>query len=174
VVKDRDSPGWLPDLVECDWNDIEGTVDRAYAVFFRAFLNESSRPRFRGKRMGIKRHPEYDGKSATFWHLITEGAKEVSRAPVRERIERIAWARALIVEAGKDSTRVKIWMNERQRHGHRKSVRWLIGLLDFSYVVVLDDRQDFVLLWTAYPIRENHQRRKLEREYDAWIAAHKS
>ena len=47
--------------------------------------------------MGLKRHPELEGKSATFWHFVTEGKVEADRTPVRERIERIGWPKAIIL-----------------------------------------------------------------------------
>ena len=88
--------------------------------------------------------------------------------PVRERLERIAWPKAILVEAGAEPTRVLVWTNERRRSSHAKSLRWLIALANFSYVVVVDDRGDYVLPWTAYTVVEHHRRRKLEREYNDW------
>lgn len=167
-MRDEDAPDWLPDLIECDWNRYKETLDRAYAIFQKDFGRESARPTFHGKRMALKRHPELDGKSATFWHFITEGAIEAERSPVRERLERIAWPKALLVEASSDSARVLTWSNERRRTTHAKSTRWIVALDDFSYVVVLDDRKDFVLPWTAYPVADDHRRRKLRKEYDGW------
>ncbi len=51
--------------------------------------------------------------------------------------------------------------------------RILIALPDFSYLVVLADRGDFVLLWTAYPVEHDHQKRKLWKECNAWISSQK-
>jgi len=173
-VKDAAAPDWLPDLIECDWNRFQETVERAHAIFLRDFGRQESRPSFRGKRMGLKRHPEIEGKSATFWHFVTEGAVEVSRTPDRARLERIAWPRAIIVEAGAAQSRVLVWQTERRRADHKKAVRWTIALPDFSYVVIVDDREEYVLPWTAYSVAEAHQRRKLEKDYNAWVASQKS
>lgn len=173
MLRDEGAPGWLPDLLECDWNRYQETLERAYAIFWRDFGTEAARPTFRGKRMGLKRHPELDGKSATFWHFVTEGRVEADRTPVRERFERIAWPKAILVEAEADPSRVVVWTNERRRSSHAKSLRWLIALTDFSYVVVVDDRGDYVLPWTAYTVAEEHRRRKLEQEYNAWIKSEK-
>lgn len=47
--------------------------------------------------------------------------------------------------------------------------RVVLGLPDFSYVVVMADRGDHIMPWTAYPVERPHQRQKLEREYlDFW------
>jgi len=74
-----DSASWLPDLLECDWNDYQGTIECAYRLFCRDFLSAAARPRFRGKRMGLKRHPEVAGKNATFWHFVTKGDNQEPR-----------------------------------------------------------------------------------------------
>lgn len=173
-MRDDDAPDWLPDLVECDWNRYQETIERAYAVFWRDFGTAATRPTFRGKRMGLKRHPEFEGKSATFWHFVTEGDVEADRTPVRERLERIGWPKAILIEAGATPSRVLVWANERRRSNHAKSTRWLIVLENFGYVVVVDERDEYVLPWTAYTVKEDHQRRKLEREYNGWKTAQKS
>lgn len=164
---------WLPGLIALDWNQYQACIDRAYAIFWRDFGAADARPPFRGKRMGLKRHPELDGKCATFWHFVTEGTEEASRFPVRERVERIAWPRALLVEVNSASSRVVTWENERRRSTHGKSTRWVVALDDFSYVVVVDEREEFVLPWTAYPVNEQHRRVKLRKEYDAWTRRQK-
>jgi len=172
-MRDPAAPDWLPELVTCDWKDMEGTIERAYKVFVRDFLDPSAALSFQQKRLAIKRHPEFDGKSATFWHLVTAGQNEATRAIDRERVERIAWPRAMIIEADRESPRVPLWRNRRKKRGHAMSARWIIALPDYSYVVVLDDRADYVVLWTAYTVREEHRQRKLRREHDAWEASQK-
>jgi hypothetical protein len=156
-------PDWLPALVPFDWNRYEESLEAAYQVFVRCFGDVKVRPAFQGRRLGLKRHPELDGKSATFWHFVTEGNVEEDRTPVRSRIERIAWPHALIVEAGGIPPRVCVWCTERGR-----SKRWLIALEDFSYLVILDDRGEYLLPWTAYPVEHDHRREKLRKEHAAW------
>lgn len=46
-----------------------------------------------------------------------------------------------------------------------KEERIVIALEDFSYVVVLADRRDYILLWTAYCVEREHTRRKLKNEF---------
>jgi hypothetical protein len=52
-----------------------------------------------------------------------------------------------------------VWRSERQ--GDQRIV---IALADFSYVVVLADRREYVLLWTAYCVEHEHRRAKLRKE----------
>lgn len=151
-------PDWLPELVLLQdyhgkWNDY---CDALYEFFLDDFVR--TKPQYLGKRFALKKHPEYDGKAATFWHLVSEGNVEEDRTPEMRRCERIRWPRPII--EGNVPADVKTWRNERNG-----KTRILIALADFSYVVILDDRGGYVLLWTAYPVEREHQRRKLAKEY---------
>ncbi len=75
--------------------------------------------------------------------------------------EQKRWPRAIIDAASTES--VKLWKNKR-----RNEERIILALSDFSYIVVLADRGDYILLWTAYCVEHEHQRRKLEKEYCAY------
>ena len=50
-----------------------------------------------------------------------------------------------------ESGQVRVWKNVRGRNE-----RIVIALDDFSYIVVLEDRKEYVMLWTAYPIEQNN------------------
>ena len=153
---------WLPELIK--FNDHDGWeeyCEAIYAVFHQDFV--ASKPTYGVKRFALKRHPEYDGKAATFWHLISEGKVEEERTPDMRRCERIAWPKPIIEAI--DEECVRVWRNRRG-----KSNRILIAVADFSYVVILDDREEFVLLWTAYYVKYPNQRRKMEQEYEGWSA----
>jgi hypothetical protein len=68
----------------------------------------------------------------------------------------------MIMEDGQP--RIAAWMNERN---NRKRV--LLAVLDFSDVLVLEPRQDYCLVITAYYVEQSHRRAKLEREYWASV-----
>ena len=152
---------WLPELITLKEYDGEWKkyCEAIYAIFHRDFV--ASKPAYAAKRFALKKHPEYDGKAATFWHLISDGKIEEDRTPDMRRCERIAWPKPIIEAIGEDN--VRVWRNKRGR-----SERIVIAVEDFSYVVILDDRENFVLLWTAYYLQYPNQRRKMEREYEAW------
>lgn len=117
---------------------------------------------------GIQRHPEYRGKSATFWHFTSEGAIEDERPPDFRRCERIAWPRAIIDRfTGRkpQATDAIVWWENLR--GREKRI--VLALPDFSYVVIMAARGDYVMPWTAYPVERRHQRQKMEQEYrDFW------
>ena len=156
------SDDFLPTLVlfEDYGNDWHSYLEAIYRFFCQEFV--SSKPNFEGKRFALKRHPILDGKEATFWHLISEGEVEGERLPDLRRCERIRWPRPMI-EAIK-SSHVRCWRNKR-----KEEERIVIALGDFSYVVVLADRGDYVLLWTAYCVEMKHRRQKLRREFEAFV-----
>ena len=109
--------------------------------------------------MGLKRHPIIQGKEATFWHMISEGNDEAERLPDLRRCERIRWPRP-IIENTEDAA-LKVW-REPNGSGHRV----LIWFAEAEYLVVLDERKDYILPWTAYPVEREHQQRKLEKRWE--------
>ncbi len=157
--------GWLPPLLLLqehggDWPSYLAAV---YNAFTQDFI--ADKPNFPGKRVGLKRYPLREDKEATFWHFVSEGSTEEERLPDLRRCERIAWPRPIIDELHalvRGNARVCCWTQKR-----RGAKRIVIALADFSYLVVLDDRGDFVLPWTAYLVEHHHQRDKLRREWNA-------
>ncbi|MFC5571124.1 hypothetical protein ACFPN1_13745 [Lysobacter yangpyeongensis] len=164
---------WLPDLLlledsQGNWN---AYLERLHACFKADFVD--SKPTWPGKRVGLKHHPAYDGKSATFWHLISEGDEESERMPDMRRCERIGWPRPMIDEfdeaaPGTTSCRVVWWVEEREREQ-----RYLLALDDFSYVVVVADRGSYVLPWTAFCCEYAHQRDKRRKAFERYWEARK-
>jgi hypothetical protein len=151
---------WPPPLLQLadhdgDWS---AYLNALYAVFLEDFVVTPPIV-FHPKRFAMKRYPMERGKEATFWHLISVGGHEDQRLPDLRRCERIRWPRALIDAYG--TGRVRSW---KKWHGGG-DLRIVIALTDFSYVVILKEATEYVLLWTAYCVETKHQRAKLEREY---------
>jgi len=154
-------PSWLPPLVlfesyEGDWYRY---LDALYDFFRRDFIDH--KPVFDARRVGLKRHPLSQGKEATFWHLISEGSSEEERIPDMRRCERIRWPRP-IMENSYDGM-IKVWKNMRGREA-----RICLWLEAEEYLLVLADRVDYVLPWTAYVVDRPHTKRKLQKEFDEY------
>lgn len=154
-------PEWLPPLVllsdyNGDWN---AYIEAIYGYFTQDFVD--SKPVFRGKRLGLKRHPLTQGKEATFWHMIQQGDQEADRIPDIRRCERIRWPKP-IIEHDSDEA-IKEWPN--QRRGEKRICLWFE---QENYLVILSDRGSFVLPWTAYLVDQPHQKRKLQKEYEEY------
>jgi len=155
-------PPWLPGLLLLE--DFDGDAKRylaeAHAIFERDFGQRQRT--FLGKRVGLKRHPLINGWSATFWHFISEGKVEDDRDVNPRRCERIAWPSALMAAADRSSPDVHCWNDSNPRGQTTISV----ALTDFSYLLVVADRGDYVLPWTAYPVDRGHQRKKLRNRLE--------
>lgn len=140
-------------------------LEAIYAVFKADFVE--SRPTFQGIRLGLKKHPIIEGKEYTFYHFTHDGDVETERLPNLRRLERIPYPRPMI-----DNSRhpyLKVWRNQRGKNN-----RILIFHEEEGYLVVLDDRGDYILPWTAYLIEFKSRRDKLLVEYEAWLKMQKS
>ncbi|WP_252178074.1 hypothetical protein [Endozoicomonas sp. 4G] len=158
-MPDIAEPDWLPPLIRrknySAWNAFYEAV---YQLFRADFV--SSKPSFKGRRLALKRHPlTADGKEATFRHMITEGEVEEDRQPDIRRMERIRWPASVINHS--EDTSIKVWRNQRRRN----ETRILLWLESHEYLVILADRRDYILPWTAYCVDREHTKRKLQREY---------
>lgn len=153
-----ETPAWLPPLVFfVDYNgDWEKYLDALYGYFKQDFID--SRPLFKGRRLGLKKHPLNKGKEATFWHFIQEGTNEDNRIPDLRRCERIRWPRPVIENVNEPV--LKVWENTRK--GEKRILLWLEKQ---EYLVVLAKRNGYLLPWTAYLVTEEHRKRKLRQEY---------
>lgn len=158
---------WLPALIKFN-GDWPKYLEQIYAQFYQDF--EVTKPKWStGQRVSLKKHPKYDNKSATFWHMISEGHVEEDRIPNIRRCERISWLKVMMEKFDNkkpDQTSEVFWWKEKRG----SEERFVISLTDFSYVLVVADRGDYVLPWTAYLVEYNHQRKKLKSKYGQYWA----
>jgi hypothetical protein len=155
----------LPDLI-ClpdfggDWHD---WYDCVYDCFLEDFIRNPL-TEFQGKRLGLKRHPVTDGKEATFYHVTHTGQDEQNREPDPRRMERILWIKYLLANASHPD--ILVWRNKR-----KNDENILIYHPQEGYLVVLADRGDYILPWTAYVVEYEWKRKKLIEEYKAYKKA---
>lgn len=142
--------------------DFQAFFDAVYEIFREDFVEV--KPIFQGKNLGLKAHPKVDGREYTFYHMTHEGSDEANRQPDLQRMERMRWPRPMIEHS--DHEGLKVWCNERK--GEK---RILIYHEEEGYVVVLAERGNYILPWTAYLVQQDHRRRKLLKEYEAWKKA---
>lgn len=156
-------PAWLPDLIE--FTDYGGNWDDYVDAIYTAFHDDFHRSQitFDGIRLSAKRHPEIDGKSATFWHITSSGRTEEERLPDLERCKRVLWPRA-IIENSTDASILR-WPSSKYRN---RTVLWL---KEHDYMVIIEHRSGYCMLWTAFCVEREHTRQKYQKEYDAYIAS---
>ncbi|MBC8185568.1 hypothetical protein H8E88_31160 [candidate division KSB1 bacterium] len=152
---------WLHDLVlfEKYGGDWDKYLNVIYQYFSKDFIE--NKPRYKGIKLALKKHPMEQGKEATFWHLISTGKTEEDRIPDFRRCERIRWPKP-IIEHDTDGI-LKVWKNKR-----KSDTRICMWLEDEEYLVILSERKGYLLLWTAYMVTRSHTKRKLQKEYTAY------
>jgi hypothetical protein len=158
-------PEWLPPLVLLtehggDW---ERYLAAIYAWFMQDFVEK--KPVFRGRPIGLKRHPMSYGKEATFWHMVSVGQVEADREIDLRRCERIRWP-SPVIEHSTDNV-VKVWENVRttKKGPENRICLWMEAQ---EYLVILADRKEYLLPWTAFVVDRSHQKAKLQREFDEY------
>ncbi|MDQ2106438.1 hypothetical protein [Azospirillum isscasi] len=155
-------PVWLPELVEQAAFDGWPSYYNAVYNSYRADFIDGA-PTFRGAQVALKLLPERHGRDATFHHLITRDigktGVEEDREICHHRCARIRYPRSFIDNHHDNS--VKCWRQ-------KKNGEWRVSILleEINYITVLSERSGYYVLWTAYIIDENHEMRKLLRQYE--------
>jgi hypothetical protein len=157
----------LPNIITLEefQGDFSSFYESVYAIFKSDFVD--TKPTFQGRRLGLKRYPIIKGKEYTFYHFTHDGDVETNRLPNLRRLERITFPRPMIEYSTHPYLRV--WTNKRKANN-----RILIFHEAESYLVVLDDRGDYILPWTAYLVEYKNRANKLIAEYEAWLKMQKS
>jgi len=128
----------------------------------------SSHPRYETYPVVCDRTIE-DGREAAFWHIIQRDSNTAkARVPDLRRCERIAWPRRIIENSSKPV--VSLWQTNRPRKGGSPDVRILLWIEHLDYLVVLAKKKSVAVLVTAYCTDLEHQRKKLRRERDNYLA----
>lgn len=154
----------IPDLIELDsfGGDYEQYEEAVYSLYKTTFEEKSFS--YNNKPIVQKIIPMYKEKSGTFWHIISNGPDEASRTPDLRRYERIAWPSHVLGYCQNQCSNILIWKNKRKGKS-----RVLLWCRDINYLVVLDEKKDYYIFWTAYPITYKHTRDKLLTEYNEYI-----
>lgn len=150
----------IPPIIELDsydgnYEEYENAIYSAYESTF-----ENNKFYWEGKPINEKKVPIFKGKSGTFWHIISSGETEESRTPDLRRYERITWPAHILKYCKDNCEKILVWKNKR---GSKSRI--LLWCREIEYLVVLDERKDFCLFWTAYPVIYSHTKKKLMKEY---------
>lgn len=164
----------LPALILLDdySGDYYTYIEQVYSVFKQDFIERKTK--FRGEELRLKRHPLYQEKAYTFYHITHKGKDEQNRLPDLRRSERIPWASPTIENC--DHWSLKIWPQVRTGKGGtaNRLCIWLERMNEPDYIIILDIRNSYKLLWTAFVPEYNHEKRKKQKEYETWLKTQKS
>lgn len=162
---------WLPQLEICTnlsaWSIYESNI---YQIFQSDFI--SSHPIYLGKRVAVRKHPMCNGKEESFYHVTCKDYfNKNDRQPDIRRCERIRWVRAFIENNCNPNTcqncqGVKLW--DEPSRSNPKFMRTHILLEEERYMVVIEKRENYNLLITAFYIDKDHSLRKILKRYDTY------
>ena len=161
---------WLPKLeffedYATDWDKYQ---DSLYTIFKEDFI--TSKPSFAEKVVNIRKHPIEFNKEEAFFHITCQDTlQNGERTPDFRRCERIRWVRAFIenhkcdLSTCDDCEGVKIW-----KEPYKNTERVHILLEEEKYMVVLELRESYVLLITAFYFDYNNALRKKLKNYESY------
>ncbi len=139
--------------------DISAYYDALYKIFKRDFIDNEVT--YLGKRVDIIHEKYFEGRERSFWHLISEGGHDEERIVYNVRSSYVPYAKALIMDTVADCPDYKTWVKFHDRSGKNRHYIWCCRE---NYLVILEDRNAFFKLITAYPVEE-YKIKKYENEY---------
>lgn len=161
---------WLPELEYLDsydneWRRYESVL---YSIFKADFID--SRPSFECKQVNIRRHPMEYNKEEAFFHVTCQDyRKDGERVPDFRRCERIRWVRSFIENYNCDTSKcegcegIKVWSEP-----YKATSRVHILLEEERYMVVLERRDSYCLLITAFYFNYDHALEKKLKCYEMY------
>lgn len=160
---------WLPslELFEDHANDWTRYQAVLYAIFYADFID--TKPSYDGLPVYIRKHPIEHGKEEAFFHVTCQDYDgDGERVPDLRRCERIRWVRSFIENYNCDSALcpkcegVKLW---EMPYGSHKRVHILLE--EEKYMVVIEPREQYCLLITAFYFNQERRLRKTLEKYRA-------
>lgn len=164
----------LTDII--DFNDYQEWTtyeEKLYSLFKQDFI--LTKPTFNNKKVTIRKHPTVFEKEQAFFHITSVDTKIThdlnDREPDLRRCERIHWIRPIIeIQRYMQCLNhcLKIWIEDTK--GKER-----IHLLneEEQFIVVLEERIDYVLLITAYYIEHKHTLKKKLKKYHQYLEKQK-
>lgn len=155
----------LPGIIEL--NQYSGNyaqyIDVVYDVFYNDFI--ANKAKFGSHPLNMKFKPLQNDRAYTFYHMTHEGEKEDERLPDLRRCERIGWARPCVENV--EEWNLRFWRQTRQKSRNRICILLEVDD-DYDYFVVLEVREKYVLLWTAFVSTYSNETKRKIKEYESW------
>ena len=160
---------WLPSLeLFEDYKSWRSYEEHIYNIFHADFIK--TRPLFEGNQVKVRFHPKEYGKEEGFYHVTCQDyQKDGERVPDLRRCERIRWVRSFIenyncnLDECDECEGIKIWYEP-----YKSNIRVHILLEEEIYVVVVEKRERYCLLVTAFYIDKRHSLEKMLKRYNKY------
>lgn len=158
---------WLPGLML--YEDYDNSWKKYEQALYESFCEDfiESKPQFQGKNVAIRRYPIEYGKEEAFYHITCQDYyKNDNRVPDFRRCERIKWVRKFIEnyacnrEECKECSGIKTW-----EEIHKNRTRIHILFEEERFIVVIEKRDIYYLLVTAYYFDHKHTLNKKLKKY---------
>lgn len=163
---------WLPELMPCtNWAEFSSYEETIYQVFSSDFI--TTQPEFEKKPVNIRRQPLVGNREQAFFHVTSkEYTTQTERCPDPKRCERIRWIRAFIENYACDPANcegcsgIKVWAEPFKMY-----TRVHILSEEENYMVIVERRETYNLLITAYYFDYPHALEKQLKKYEAYVKA---
>lgn len=133
-----------------------------YKIFKKDFVD--GQVFFHGKPVDIIHESFFEGKERSFWHIISVGEEDINRNPNAERCANIRWVKPLIEEMD-PCENYKHWIKYCDK---TKRDRYYVWCSAVNYMVILEDRDVYYKLITAYNV-ESYNVKKYQNDYERYI-----
>ena len=143
-----------------EWDEY---YEEVYSKFKNDFLNENRPLYYNNKIIRIRRMPEVFGKEQTFYHITNYEEQGIeNRVPDWRRCERIAWVREFIeqsfcVNSKCNCSGIHNWIQP-----FKSKKRTYIWSETKRFLVILEERNEYYLLITAFYINEKNGKKVKE------------
>lgn len=168
---------WLSETIPycgySSWSDYENLL---YDIYLEDFIKNT--PYILEKPVRVRKNPKIEGKDQTFFHITSNSdfAKTNDpndRLPDLRRCERIKWPRDIIdnyicEEECRSCNKLKVW-----REKYKGNDRIHILFEDVNFLIVLEERTEYVLFITSFYMKYNHEVRKQIKKYERYIRSKK-
>lgn len=159
---------WLPNLELFD--DYNNNWDNYQESLYNIFKNDLiyNPPSFEDKIIKIRWQPIEYNKPEAFFHVTCQDySKDGERCPDLRRCERIRWVKAFIQNYNCDSSLcngcagIKVW---NELYQNKKRVHILLE--EERYMVVVEPRERYCVLITAFYFDHDHALAKKLKKYE--------
>lgn len=162
---------WLPPI-----NPIHSIDKETYSAYEAALYEKyrkdfwESSPDFKGKVVKVRRMPIIDGYEESFVHFTCKSYENIQeREPDLRRCERLHWIRPVIENylcknsCREDCDGIKFW---EEPFNNKMRIHLLFEAE--RYIVILEKRENYYLLITAYYLEYDHSLKKQLKHYSMY------